>query len=297
MKNILITGASGFIGHSLVKHLSQNHRVFALIRSQSQVVLNQYSDSVTWINTDLSLLDSCVEFPKKIDAVIHLAQSRLYRNFPEEVNDIFNVNVRSTLKLLEYARRADAETFVIASSGGVYGYGYEKFIETDSVNPLNFYLSSKYAAELLVANYQQFFNTIVFRFFFVYGPNQERMLIPSLVNKVLNRETIRIEGNPGLLINPIHVDDVVDVFQPALNLNKSEIFNIAGNEKITISGLVDTIEELAKQSTEVICDESLPSKSLVGDISKLANVLQIQPKRSLVDGLSEMIECHKLKGI
>ena len=100
------------------------------------------------------------------DTVIHLAQSRHYRQFPERADDIFAVNVKSTFQLLDYARRAGAGRFLHASSGGVFGYSYEKFVETDPVNPLNFYLSSKYCAELMVGNYRDYFLTIVLRFFF-----------------------------------------------------------------------------------------------------------------------------------
>jgi nucleoside-diphosphate-sugar epimerase len=290
MSKILITGASGFIGRHLIHELGKHHQLFALRRGQSTINLANTPDSVTWIEKDLATVDDFSDCPSSIDAVIHLAQSRLYRQFPERVEDIFNVNIRSTLKLLEYARQANAESFILASSGGVYGYSYERFVETDPVNPLNFYLSSKYTAELLLGNYKQFFNTIVFRFFFVYGPTQTRMLIPSLIGKVMRGETIQIEGNPGLRINPIHVRDAIRVFEPAINLKRSEIFNVAGDDIVTITDLVQLIQKISNRSTDVIHKGGSSNGNLVADTSKMKKILNISPKYTIFDGLVNVIE-------
>ena len=101
--------------------------------------------------------------PERIDAVVHLAQSDRYRDFPGGAPDIFAINVRATFELLEYALAAGASRFVFASTGGVYGYNYDRVLETHPVSPLNFYLSSKYAAELMIANYRALLDTVVVR--------------------------------------------------------------------------------------------------------------------------------------
>ena len=214
---VLVTGANGFIGAHLVQELEARHEVIALARNAPTFTP---SSSTRWIEHDLVEPLEAAPLPDAVDAVIHLAQSRHYKQFPERVGDIFAVNIDATLRLLEYARLAQAKTFVFASTGGVYGHSYERFVETDPVSPLDFYLTSKYAAELLIANYKRFFRTIVLRFFFVYGPGQKGMLIPNLLDKVRNGETVKIEGR-GLRINPIHVADAVQVFEPALALERS----------------------------------------------------------------------------
>ena len=68
--------------------------------------------------------------PDKLEAVIYLAQSENYRNFPEKALDIFEINTARLLKTLDYAREAGAKKFIYASSGGVYGSAQRGFSET-----------------------------------------------------------------------------------------------------------------------------------------------------------------------
>jgi len=285
MSKILIAGAAGFIGSRLVSTLRDKHELFALIRPKTQ--RGKFA-GVKWVEHDLSRPLDEARLPDRMDAIIHLAQSRYYRNFPEGSRDIFDVNIRSTFQLLEYARRVGVEHFLFASSGGVYGYSYEKFVEGDPVNPLNFYLSSKYTSELLIANYQPFFRTIVFRFFFVYGSGQKGMLISNLLNKVMKGELITIEGNPGLQINPIYIEDAVQVFERVLNLTSSELFNIAGDEVVTITDLVTLMGEVSGKRPHVKYHTVPSGGDLIGDNAHMKEVLGVIPKVSLQNGLKEI---------
>jgi UDP-glucose 4-epimerase len=290
MARILVTGSTGFLGSRLVRQLEGENEIFALIRTAPRVKLSR----VHWINQDLAKPLDYSSLPKNADAVIHLAQSKSYRQFPDGANDVFDVNIHGTFNLLEFGRKVGIECFIFASTGGVYGYSYEKFGETDPVDPLNFYLSSKYTAELLVANYQQFFRTVVFRFFFVYGPDQRGMLIPTLMRKVVNGERITIEGNPGLRINPIYVEDAVRVFEPGFHLGSSELFNVAGDENVTISNLIRLIEMITGKKALVEHTASGPRGDLVGDNRRMKEVLKVHPEVRLLGGLSEMISSQSL---
>jgi len=281
-----MTGATGFLGSRLVRTLQKKHDIFGLIRRQPG---EHDPPGVHWIEQDLTKALEYSGLPKNVDAIIHLAQSKSYKQFPEGAKDIFDINVKSTFELLEYARKTGAENFVSASTGGVYGYSYEKFAETDPVNPLNFYLSSKHTAELLIANYRQFFRTVVFRFFFVYGPGQKGMLIPTLLRKVLDGETIITEGNPGLRINPIYVEDAIRVFEPALHLQTSDLFNIAGNENVTITDLVKLMERISGKKAHIKHTGIDLHGDLVGDNTRMKEVLKVNPQVTLLDGLSKMI--------
>ncbi len=282
---ILITGATGFVGSYLARTLQLRHEIFALARKRPTP---DFPTQAHWIEQDLTQpLDySCL--PDQVEAVIHLAQSKFYRQFPEQAQDIFAVNVHSTFQLLEYARCVGVECFIFASTGGIYGYSYEKFVETDPVNPLNFYLSSKYTAELLIANYQPFFRTIVLRFFFVYGPGQRGMLIPNLLDKVQHGQIITIEGKPGLRINPIYVEDAVQVFEPALHLPTSALFNVAGEEVVTLTDLVKLIEQVSAKKASIQYTEFNPNGDLIGDNRRMKEILGIQLQTSLPKGLREV---------
>lgn len=286
MATILITGASGFVGRNLLTELAPRHEIVAL----SRVPLVNPGPGVAVVEHDLTRPLDYAKLPAHIDAVIHLAQSKHYKQFPERAQDIFDVNVRGTFDLLEYARHAGAESFVFTSSGGVYGYSYERFVETDPVSPLNFYLSSKYAAELFLANYTHIFRTVVLRLFFVYGPGQSGMLIPSLLERVRQGEAVRIEGNPGIRINPIHVADVVKVFEPALGLQQSELLNVAGEEAVTLTELVQHMGRVTGQAPMLSYGPAGAGGDLLGDNSHLKRILALTPRVSLEEGLASMLQ-------
>ena len=279
---ILLTGAAGFIGRHALARLEGEHDVLPLVRTAPD-------ERREWIVQDLAQpLDRSV-LPGRIDAVVHLAQSHRYREFPDGAEDVYAVNVDSTFQLLEYARRAGARTFVLASTGGIYGYSYEALVETDPANPLNFYLTSKHVAESLLANYQAFFQTVVFRFFFVYGRGQGPMLVPTLIEKVRKGDQISIAGRPGQRINPIHVGDAVETFPRALELERSDVFNVAGDEIVSIRELVALIEQATGEAAHVRHIDPEHEGDLIGDNSRMKELLGVRPRTSLLDGINSML--------
>lgn len=286
MSTILITGATGFIGTHLIKLLEGRYEMILLSRRQLD---SSPGSGIEWLGVDLSRPFNFSNLPEKIDTIIHLAQSRFYRQFPVKAGDIFDVNIKGTFRILEYARHAKAESFLFASTGSVYGYGQKKFLETDPVNPDDFYGISKRVSELLLQSYEPFFKTVVLRFFFVYGPGEKKMLIPSLLEKVRTGETVTIKGDSGLRINPIYVRDAVRVFESALNQSVSGIFNVAGDEVVTIRDLTGLIEEVLGREASIQHIEDHGRGDLVGDNSRMKRLLNVFPETPLREGLEKMV--------
>ncbi len=286
MARILITGATGFIGSHLIKLVQGRDEIIILSRRRPDTLLGS---GIAWLGGDLSERLDFSKLPDKVDVVIHLAQSRFYRQFPERADDIFDVNVQGTFRLLEYARHAKAESFLFASTGGVYGYGPKRFLETDLVNPSNFYGISKLVGEFLLRGYGPFFRTVIFRFFFVYGPGEEKMLIPSLLEKVRRGETITIEGNEGLRINPIYVGDAIRVFDAALHKSVAGVFNVAGDEAVTIRELVGLVEEMVAKKACIQHTKDQGQGDLVGDNTRMKELLNVLPETPLREGLRKMV--------
>jgi UDP-glucose 4-epimerase len=280
---ILVTGATGFVGGHLLPSLAERHEVFALTRSAP----TEGGEGVTWVEQDLA--QPLENLPEQIDAVIHLAQSKRYREFPEGAPDMFDVNVQSTFRLLEYARAAGAQAFVLASTGGVYGGGAEPFAEDGPKLITGFYPASKWSAEALAAGYESAFATVVLRFFFVYGPGQTGMLVPNLIEKVRSGDELTVQGEQGLRINPIHVRDAVEVFEPALDLGRSDVFNVAGGETVSIRGLIGVIEETLGVEAVIRHTDGSP-EDLIGANEKMKDVLGVTPRVSLAEGIRSMVE-------
>lgn len=260
-KCCLITGSSGLIGKWLAKNLIYYHEV---------VRLNHET-------CDLSTNFSTRNFPIKVDVVIHLAQSNYIHNFPEYSEDIFTVNTSSTMKLLDYAKRAGASTFIYASSGNV----------TIEKKP-SFYTVTKLCAENLAKLYSPYLDVIIFRPFYVYGPGQKSSrLIPKLVSAIQKGEPILLRGRNGFQFNPIYVTDAVNCFIKAISLTKSETIDIAGPEILTLKDAANIIGEYL--NIEPVF-KIIPghAENFVGNIEKQSELFGL-PQIPFHEGIKEML--------
>lgn len=286
-KKILITGASGLLGGRAVKVLSAANDVYALSHRSPEVPVA----GVNYITSDFSTHFDCAEFPAKVDVVIHLSQSSRFREFPEQAMNIFNVNVASTARLLEYARTAGCEHFVYASSGGIYESAKSQVNENSPIvshGSLGYYLASKLCGELLVKSYVSSMDVSILRFFFMYGEGQRRsMLLPRLVDNVRAGNPVQLQGEEGLMINPVHVADAVRALESVISTKGSNTFNVAGNEVVSLKQLAGQIGSIVGA---VPAFESAPGEAsgLVADISSL-KALGWAPQVSLQEGLKELL--------
>ena len=284
--NILITGASGLIGMAAVRRLSQRHRVYALVR---HLPSGSRATPVCWLQGDLTNPSVTDRLPTHLDVIIHLAQSRRFRDFPESATDIFDVNVASTLRLLNYARQVGVRQFILASSGGIYGQGPQPFTESDppeSPDRLSFYLTTKILAEELLAPYAPFFVTTVLRPFFIYGKAQSsQMLIPRLIRRVQTGQPIQLTGESGLRLNPIYVLDVVEVLERCLDLQTSCAINVAGSDILTLRQMGEIIGAVVGKPARFSTEVGRPN-DLVGDIKKMKQLLHYRPQVSFQQGIA-----------
>lgn len=302
---VLLTGATGFIGRWVIRRLLPAHDVICLSRSFDGLP----NDSrLSRIRMDLSTPLDEAKLPESVDAIVHLAQSRHFREFPSEAHDIFSVNTHRTFELLEYGRRAKIQRFVFASSGGVCGFRSQPIREKDPPNPGNFYLSSKYAGECLGNAYRDFFVVANLRYFFVYGEGQRGMFMPGLVQRVLDGRAVSLAGESGLWMNPIHVSDAAEATARALDLLSSDTINIGGAENASIRSLAELIGRLAgvspiyhyettvaltaqtDQSTKGPRDLAFDPPSMVAEIDKMQETLHVHPAISLEEGVFRLVQ-------
>lgn len=280
---VLITGNTGFIGSSLTKILEPNNEIYG-ISNKNNICINGANS----INQNLAEKFNLDNFPKDIDAIIHLAQSKNYRLFPEKSLDIFNVNCSSTMQLLEYGRQIGISKFIFASTGGVYSPNTNPYKETDNIEPNNFYANTKYISEQLVKSYSYYFDTTILRFFFVYGPNQKNMLIPNLINSVKEGKTIYLNSEEGMKFTPTYIDDAVLAIKKSMSLKGNNIINISGDEITSIRKISEIIGEIIGKEPvfEFKKDKEI---NYIADNSLMKKLLDIKSTTSVRDGLRKTI--------
>jgi UDP-glucose 4-epimerase len=285
---ILVTGATGFLGSRLVSHLARGHEIWAMIRSVPPPELA----GVHWLRQDLAEDRWDVALPSQIDAVIHLAQSPHFRNFPEAAREIYAVAAGATMRLLDWSVRAGARHFVLASTGGLYGSSDAALRETDALpemrNQLGFYFAAKRASELLAMQYAGEINAIILRYFFVYGSGQApQMLMPRLVANIRTGQPVYLQGEGGIRINPIHVDDAVESVQRCLELTESRLINVAGPQVASLRDIALTIGRCVGRHPVFTVDATVEPNHLVADIRRMTSALGV-PRFDIEAGIAEL---------
>jgi UDP-glucose 4-epimerase len=278
---ILVTGATGFVGRRAVAELGERHEVVVVARSAPC----DLPGAAACVEQDLAEPLDAARLPRRVDAVIHLAQSHRYKDFPDGAQDVFAVNVHSTFRLLEWARDAGARAFVLASTGGVYAYAPRPIREEDPVALAGMYFRSKYAAEVLLGAYAGHLRPVILRPFFVYGAGQRGMLVPRLAERIVNGEEIVVDGDPGIRINPLHVSDAVRVLEPAVSGAVSGTINIAGPDVVSIAGLVAALGEATGVEPRVRHREAELDGDLIASTERMRSELGVTPRVGLAEGL------------
>jgi UDP-glucose 4-epimerase len=280
---VVVTGATGFLGSVVVELLGRQDEVVALHRPGSPP---QAVAGVRWIAQDLAAPLSA-ELPEHADAVLHLAQSRRYREFPEGGVDVYAVNAGMTVELLDYARRAGAASFTYASSGAVYASGPEPVNEDDAPRPGNFYAASKLAGELATEQFRSQLRAHVLRFFFIYGPGQRNMFIPGVLGRIRDSQEVTLAGADGIHVNPVYVDDAAAAVAATLELADSMTLNVAGPDVVSLRDIAELGGRALGCAPRFATAD--PQPDLVASIERMSTALGA-PTVGMEQGLQRTVE-------
>ncbi len=284
---ILVTGASGLVGSHLLPLLAGAGEVLAVGRTPPLAE----QPNVVPLAMDLSRPIDSSALPGRTDALVYLAQSSRYRDFPQAADDIFQVNTAQLAAMLRHAHRTGARSFVYASTGSVYRPGGGPLREDSPApptGPLGFYAATKLCGELLAQSYSGLMNVVILRFFFVYGRGQKRhMLIPRLVDSVRSQTPVTLQGEDGIRINPVHASDAAAAVAAALTLEGTHRINVAGPETLSLREAAEAIAGLVGIPPVFAAGEGEPG-DLVADTGLMEHLLG-PPGRRFRDGVADLI--------
>jgi dolichol-phosphate mannosyltransferase len=293
----LVTGAGGFVGANLVRHLTAaGHEVTACARPGGDHWRLSGGD---WSTVPLDLTDAEAVAATVRDArpdwLFHLAAHGAY-SWQTDLARMTEVNVLATQALLDAAREAGA-VLVNAGSSSEYGYQDHAPREDERVEPNSHYAVTKAAAthlcRLAAATHGQ--RAVTLRLYSAYGPWEEsRRLMPTLVARAL-------EGGWPPLVGPetardfVWVGDVCEAFVLAATRpleDPGAVFNICSGEQTTLRELVDVVRAVLGVGAEpewgTMAQRAWDTSVWVGDPSRAGRELGWSARTPLAEGIERM---------
>jgi nucleoside-diphosphate-sugar epimerase len=238
---VLVTGATGFLGASLVRRLlSGGARVRVLARSPTKAtpLTKLGAEVVAGDITDRTAVATAVH---DVRVVYHLAGRLLTPGVP--ATEYHRTHVAGTKLLLACAlKESSLERFVHCSTTGVVGVtGDRPADETTPFRPTNVYEETKAEAELAVRDaWRDGFPAVVARPGLVYGPGDLHLL--PFFRAVLRRQ-FRPIGRRPVWLHPIYIDDLTEALLRCGRRAEAvgECFHLAGREPVRLAELAAAI--------------------------------------------------------
>lgn len=305
--NVLLTGATGFIGSQLLEALLKaGHAVSIVVRKQSDThriahILGNpnvrvYSDEVS------DLRRAFIE--KKIAAVVHLAGKYIKAHTKaEEVDDMMRSNVVFPAVLLDLMREYGVQKIV--NTGSFFEYeltSHEPLTETSSLKPFNLYARTKSLFDEVAKDYTVNFgfSCVTLRLFAVYGPGDNEKLMAFLIKNFLTKKQIALTKSEQQW-NFTFVHDIVEAYVKAVEYSVTmpagyEVFNIGSTKAVSVKDVVQTLEHELAVSGLVSYDKPYLSDEIFYancDGVKAAQKLGWTAKTSLVEGLKQTVAFYK----
>lgn len=312
-KNVLVTGADGFIGSHLVERLlDQGCRIKAFVYYNS-------FNSWGWLDTlskdklsQIEIFAGDIRDPngvrtamKGIDVVFHLAALIAIPFSYHSPDSYIDTNVKGTLNIIQAAKDLSVERVLVTSTSEVYGTAqYIPIDENHPRQPQSPYSASKIGADCIAESFYKSFNlplTIV-RPFNTFGPRQSaRAVIPTIITQLLNgKQEIKL-GDLTPTRDLLFVKDTTAGF---VEIAKSDALighdcNIAMQTEISVADLAQELINQINPNAKIISDEQRlrPEKSevfrLYGSNQKIQDYTNWKPQYNLNTGLAETIEWFK----
>jgi len=310
---ILVTGAAGFIGSTLVEALLRRgdaavgldnfDEYYDPARKRANLASFRDHPRLTFYQADIRDGDRMQQIVSehRPDALAHLAAMAGVRYSIGRAPLYADVNVRGSINVLEAARKVGVPHFVFASTSSVYGQTRRiPFRETAACNlPLAPYPATKKAGEVMGHTYHHLHNMsfTALRFFSVYGPRGRPDMMPYMVmQRTLSGEPIQLYDAGRMRRDWTYVDDIVAGVLAALDKPLGyEVINLGRGEPVWMSDFVEIIQALIGRPAVVSTPPAPPSEPKVNfaDISKARRHLGYDPQTSVRDGLARMWEWYQ----
>jgi len=331
LKNILITGAAGFIGVHLSNQLTNHgYSVIGLDNMNTYYDLNLKKDRLAQLNdnknftfvecdlTDQERINKIFEEHRPA-VVINLAAQAGVRYSIENPYAYLDSNLTGFLNILEACRNYPVDHLLYASSSSVYGGNkVAPFSTNHNVDhPVSLYAATKKSNELMAHTYSHLYNipTTGLRFFTVYGPwGRPDMAYFSFTKDILEGNPIKVFNHGKMERDFTYIDDIVEgivkliPLAPEKNPNWDEsidelgasfapyrVYNIGNNNPVPLMKFINVLEEKIGKEANKQYMEMQPGDVLrtYADVSELERDIDFKPSTSIEDGLGKFVDWYK----
>ena len=313
MKNILVTGAAGFIGANFVEYFVNKHPDYKVVvvdkltYAGNMANLDKVKDKISFEKADICDFEKMKEIFDKYDinGVIHFAAESHVDNSIKNPFVFTHTNVIGTHTLLETAKQKWGEgsenKFVHISTDEVYGAlgedGY--FTEKSPIQPSSPYSASKASADLLVQAYARTYKMpcTISRCSNNYGPYHfPEKLIPLIIANALNDKELPVYGKGENVRDWLYVEDHCIAIDLIIRKGTpGEVYNIGGhNEKTNLEVVKTVLAQLHKSEDLItyVTDRAGHDLRYAIDSTKLHEELGWEPSLQFEEGIEKTVKWY-----
>ena len=329
-KTILITGGAGFIGSNFIQYIINNYNNIKIVNLDKLTYAGDLSNlkqlenhpNYTFIEGDICDLELIDNLFKTYDfaGVIHFAAESHVDNSIKNPDTFIKTNIYGTFNLLniaknhwlnapfEYKKGYEECRFLHISTDEVYGTLGEKglFTEDTPYAPNSPYSASKASSDFIVRSYYHTYgmNVVTTNCSNNYGPRQhDEKLIPTIIRKAINNETIPIYGDGKNIRDWLYVEDHCSGINLVYQKGESgETYNIGGkNERDNLyiaNKICDILDDIRPKdisySKQITFVKDRPGHDFryAIDASKIESELEWQAKENFETGILKTIEWY-----
>ncbi len=317
--NVLITGGAGFIGsHLAEKLLNDGHTVWIIddlstgrLENVKHLMKNpNFKVAIDTIQNE-TVMDRLVS---ETDRIYHLAAAVGVELIVQRPVHTIETNIMGSEMVLKLANRYLKKVLIVSTSE-VYGKSEKVPFKEDDDRVLGptirsrwCYSSSKAIDEYLALAYhkERGLPTVIVRLFNTVGPRQTGqygMVIPRMVMRALKNEPLLVYGDGTQVRCFTYVTDVVNALTKLMETPEAEgeIFNVGGNEPVTILELAQRIKKLARSESEIkiipyeqAFEEGFEDMKIrIPDLTKINKFIGYKPTYALDQILSNVIDYYR----
>ena len=281
MKNILLTGSTGFIGSELLKYLSNYNKVYITVRKKNKINSNNKNINKIYFNSHKNLSYKIKKL--KIDTVVHCATHYVKNHNFEDIKKLSESNILFGNIILENLKIMRVKKFVNFSTV------WENY-DGKKDNCYNLYSAYKAGFGKIISFYKKENKNIKFLNLVIsdtFGLRDKRKKLVNLLKTNYKRNLVTKVISKNLYINLLNVKDIVSAIKLILKKNyKSDTYILKNKNNFKIYDIIKKIEKYSQKKIKV---KWLSNKIIKEKIYKFKTLNGWKPKNSDIKDIIRVI--------